>query len=266
MNIGAPKAAVVCKYIAEVKPSTVVELGGYVGYSAIVFGDAVKRAGGKQFISLEADPLFAAVARSLVDLAGLGDVVKVMVGKSNDILPSLKLSGEIDSLDMLFMDHWKLLYRQDLKLCEELELVRQGTLLAADNYTATGNPLFSEYLHSSVEEKRRIVKEGPPAGESEKIRKTFGPGGEDLNLDLKGNPELQYEILEIVDVIEPDGRPVSLICLWHLWFSLIMHRTVLQLLGLLKSMLVKLVIQPHLPPFYCDRKDVSINTSIVPSL
>lgn len=211
MNIGARKAAIICKYIADMKPSTVVELGGYVGYSAIVFGDAVKRAGGQRFISIERDPLFAAVARSLIDLAGLGDVVKVVIGKSNDILRFMKLSGEIESLDMLFLDHWKVLYRQDLKLCEELGLVIKGTLVCADNYTATGNPLFSDYLLSSIEEKRSAVKEGPRADEGGKIKETFGPGREDLNLDLKGNPELLYEILEIVEVVEPDGRPVSLI-------------------------------------------------------
>jgi len=210
MNIGSLKSDVVCKHIAEVKPSVAIELGGYVGSSALVFGDAVKRAGGKKFISLETDPLFAAVAQSLCDLAGLGDVVKVVVGKSGDILRAMKESGEIESLDMLFMDHWKLLYRQDLKLCEELGFVRKGTLLVADNYSVTGNPLFAEYVHSSVEEKRRVAKEGPPDGESEKIRATFGPGGEDLDLNLKGNPELSYEILEIIEAEGPDGKPVSL--------------------------------------------------------
>ena len=88
------------------------------GHSATVFGDAVKCAGRKKFISLERDHLFAAVAHSLVDLSGLGDLVKVVVSRSNDILGPLRLSSEIESLDMLFMNHWKLLYRQDLQLWE----------------------------------------------------------------------------------------------------------------------------------------------------
>ncbi|KAI6891526.1 hypothetical protein KC355_g21167, partial [Hortaea werneckii] len=52
MNVGEDKGRIVTDLIAEVKPKTMVELGGYIGYSTILFGDAVKKAGGKQYFSL----------------------------------------------------------------------------------------------------------------------------------------------------------------------------------------------------------------------
>jgi catechol O-methyltransferase len=61
-------------------------LGGYIGYSCILFGDAVRKAGGERYYSLEMNPEFAAVIMSLVDLAGLSGIVKVIVGSSDALL------------------------------------------------------------------------------------------------------------------------------------------------------------------------------------
>ncbi len=61
MNVGPDKGKIVSDLIAEVKPEIVVELGGYIGYSSLLFGDAVRKAGGKHYYSLERNPEFAAV-------------------------------------------------------------------------------------------------------------------------------------------------------------------------------------------------------------
>jgi catechol O-methyltransferase len=92
MNVGEDKGGIVTDLIAEVKSRTMVELGGYVGYSCILFGDAVRKAGGKRYISLERSPEFAAVVASLVDLAGLSDIVKVVVG-SSDVYQKIAFFG-----------------------------------------------------------------------------------------------------------------------------------------------------------------------------
>jgi catechol O-methyltransferase len=86
MNIGGKKGAFICSLIAEHKPSVMIELGGYVGYSAILFGDAVRANGGKQYLSLELNPEMAAVANTLIDLAGLRDFVRVIIGPCNESL------------------------------------------------------------------------------------------------------------------------------------------------------------------------------------
>ncbi|KAI7076111.1 putative O-methyltransferase, partial [Hortaea werneckii] len=101
MNVGEDKGRIVTDLIAEVKPKTMVELGGYIGYSTILFGDAVKKAGGKQYFSLERNPEFGAVIGSLIDLAGLSDVVKIEVGSSDASLMRLYQQGLLKHIDMM---------------------------------------------------------------------------------------------------------------------------------------------------------------------
>jgi len=107
MNVGDDKGKVVTEIIAEVKPAVMVEVGAYVGYSAILFADASRRAGGKGYYCLEHNPEFAAVVASLVDLAGLSDYVKVIVGSAEDSFTRLKKEGVLTHIDLLFLDHLK---------------------------------------------------------------------------------------------------------------------------------------------------------------
>lgn len=133
MNIGEHKSRTVVDLIQEQRPRVMVELGGYVGYSAIAFAQALKEAGGQRYFSLEMNPEFGAVIAMLVDLAGLHDVVTVVIGASSDSLRRLHQSGQLKHVDLLFLDHYKPAYTTDLKLCEELGLVGPGSVYAADN-------------------------------------------------------------------------------------------------------------------------------------
>ena len=138
MNVGPDKGKIVTDLIREKKPKVMVELGGYVGYSAVLFGDAVRKAGGERYYSLERNPEFAAVISSLVDLAGLGDVVKVEVGASDLSIGRLHQADKIKKIDFMFLDHYKPAYTTDLKLCETMGLIQPGSVLCADNCIAPG--------------------------------------------------------------------------------------------------------------------------------
>ncbi|KXJ90768.1 catechol O-methyltransferase [Microdochium bolleyi] len=190
MNIGPYKAKTVTELIAAEKPQVMVELGGYVGYSAIAFAAAVQAAGGKQYFSLEHNPEFAAVITMLADLAGLRDIVQVVVGNSADSLRRLHRNGELKQIDLLFLDHLKPAYTPDLKLCEELELVRPGSVYAADNVVKPGNPPYLKYVRSTVEQKKEALA----------ASNDNGP---------QGNPKLVYES-RFVEGWEPSGVPDAL--------------------------------------------------------
>lgn len=83
-----------------------IELGGHVGYSAILFGDALRAHGGKQFLSIERNPKMTAVANQLIELAELRNVVKILVGSSNEVLLELvRDQKEISQIEMMFIDH-----------------------------------------------------------------------------------------------------------------------------------------------------------------
>lgn len=216
MNVGDDKGKIVADLIAERKPQTMVELGGYVGYSCILFGDAVRLAGGKRYFCLERNPEFAAVIMGLVDLAGLSDVVKVVVGSSADSIKRLHANGTLQHIDMMFLDHYKPAYTTDLKLCEHLKLVTPGTLLAADNVIKPGNPPYLKYVRSSVPEKLEQYESRNSGGDDTagfgnrwKDQYKEREGDERLSSEIKGNPNLIYES-QLVNSFEPTGVPVSL--------------------------------------------------------
>jgi catechol O-methyltransferase len=184
INIGALKGALVCDLVAKHKPAVMLELGGYVGYSAILFGDALKRAGGQRYFSVEKNPLFAAVASSLIDLAGLRDTVRVVVGTGAEGIQRLYDEGALASqVQAAFFDHHKPSYTSDLKLCERLDLIGEGTVLIADNMILPGNPEYEAYVRASVAEKRAKAD----------------AGGE------RGNPSLQYVSRSEISY-EPSGQ------------------------------------------------------------
>lgn len=214
MNVGEAKGRIVTDLISQVKPQTMVELGGYIGYSALLFGDTVRKAGGKRYFSLERNPEFAAVIMSLIDLAGLSDMVKVVVGPSADSIKRLHSSGSLTHIDLMFLDHYKPAYTTDLKLCEHLELVTPGSVLAADNVIHPGNPPYLEYVRSDVQTKRERSQKGDQNGDdaahfpdSSKNQYQKRQGEEQLSTEFKGNPNLVYQS-RLVDSFEPTGEPV----------------------------------------------------------
>ena len=215
MNVGNDKGKIVADLVAQHKPQMMVELGGYVGYSCILFGDAVRAAGGKRYFCLERNPEFAAVIMCLVDLAGLSDVVKVVVGSSAESIKRLHTSGALQKIDMMFLDHYKPAYTSDLKLCEHLKLVSPGTLLAADNVIKPGNPPYLKYVRSSVPEKLQQYNSGSRDGSDAngfdnrwKEQYKEREGEEILSSEVKGNPNLVYDS-QLVNSFEPTGVPVS---------------------------------------------------------
>ena len=132
MTIGPDRSRPVVDLIHEAKPHIMGELGCYIGYSAIMFGNEARQAGGKQYLSLEYNPEYAAVAQGLVDFAGLGDFVRILVGPSSDSLQKL-VAGKQLSFDVLFIDHTEDLYLPDLRFCEQHGLLKKGSFVAADN-------------------------------------------------------------------------------------------------------------------------------------
>lgn len=222
MNVGEDKGKIVRDVVAAEKPRVVVELGEYVGYSCILFGDAVRKAGGERYFSLERNPEFAAVMASLVELAGLSDVVQVVVGSSDASIKRLHSAGTLTHIDLMFLDHYKPAYTTDLKLCEELQLITPGSVLAADNVTKPGNPPYLEYVRSTVEEKKAAMSKsknvnGVDTGFADRVSKQYVTREGEAKLDDErvGNPRLVYES-RLVNSFEPTGVPVCMKDAWKM--------------------------------------------------
>lgn len=198
MNVGTEKGKIVAeKLIPGLQPDLMVELGGYVGYSTLLFGSAVKKAGGRKYLSLEASPKFAAVAGALVQLAELDDTVEIMVGPCRDSLRKLRQSYSTGAIDVLFIDHAKREYVNDLRLCEELKLVGLGTTVIADNVVSPGVPDYREYVRKPTSEKIKAFQQEQMVLSVDERK--------DRSL---GDPCFVYETTAM-DSFEPTGEPVS---------------------------------------------------------
>ncbi|XP_008057881.1 catechol O-methyltransferase [Carlito syrichta] len=147
MNVGDKKGQIVDTVVREYQPSVLLELGAYCGYSAVrmarlLLPDA-------RLLTIELNPDYAAITQRMVDFAGLQDRVTVVVGASQDIIPQLKKKYDVDTLDMVFLDHWKDRYLPDTILLEECGLLRKGTVLLADNVICPGAPDFLVHVRES---------------------------------------------------------------------------------------------------------------------
>lgn len=159
MNIGAFKGQVIINKIKEVNPKIIIELGGYMGYSAIIFGKELVHDPHAKYYSFEANAEFADIAGQFIELAGLQDKVQIIVGPAAESLVKFEtaLSQKTDGyalVNFVFLDHWKDLYVPDLRVLESLNLIAPGTVIAADNIYYPGAPDYVKYVQSSPQERR----------------------------------------------------------------------------------------------------------------
>lgn len=140
MTIGPAKAEFIIGKLAQSPPGPKIflEFGSYVGYSATVLAGALRDLNNGypvKYLSFEVNPVNAAITTSFVELAGLQDVVHVFVGSASE---SLKLLAKEQKLipgtaDFILLDHFKNFYLPDLKLVEELGILKKGSVIFADN-------------------------------------------------------------------------------------------------------------------------------------
>ncbi|KAJ5630474.1 O-methyltransferase [Penicillium longicatenatum] len=201
INVGPKKGAVIDKVIEERRPSTMIEMGGYVGYSAIKFGDTLRRAGGKKYYSLEINPINASVAKMLIELAGLQDIVTVIVAPSHEALAQLVQEGAIEKIELLFFDHWEDRYRYDLWFVERLGLLNRASLLVADNISpeAGRGVDYVDWLKATAAAKEEILKAHELSDDFESLNlamliKEKGVKGMGVDLgNVEGVPTYIYE-------------------------------------------------------------------------
>lgn len=139
-------------------PKVFLEFGAYIGYPAIALGAALRELNPGQkvsYFSFEKNPLMAAITSSLVELAGLKDVVHVNVGPASDSVVRLVAEGKLEkgSIDFMLLDHWKDVYVSDLQLCEELSLLHEDSVVIADNVLYPGAPEYLAYVKKGVAER-----------------------------------------------------------------------------------------------------------------
>jgi predicted O-methyltransferase YrrM len=115
------------------RAENILEIGTLGGYSAIWLARALPAAG--RLVTLEAEPEYAALARSNVRRAGLADKVEVRTGAALATLPALAAEARAP-FDLVFIDADKA--NAPAYFDWSLELTRAGSLIVVDNVVRGG--------------------------------------------------------------------------------------------------------------------------------
>jgi catechol O-methyltransferase len=127
MSVGPDKGPLI-KELAQRLPTNanILELGAYCGYSSIMIASAFGPQA--QITSIDISPDAVASSRANAKIAGLSNQINYLQGPSTEVINSLE-----GRFDLIFLDHWKDLYKTDLQLIEQRELIGPGSIVVADN-------------------------------------------------------------------------------------------------------------------------------------
>lgn len=130
----APNQGKLLQLLATIRGARrILEVGTLGGYSTIWLARALPPGG--RLVTLELNPVHAAVATQNIARAGFADVVSVVVGSAKDSLARLIAEGEAP-FDFIFIDADKDNNRAYLDAA--LKLSRPGTVIVVDNVVRRG--------------------------------------------------------------------------------------------------------------------------------
>ena len=151
-KLGDEKGTMLANLVRNKNPTNCVEVGTFLGYSAIWTAIQLKNGGNEnaKLTCVEFEPRHIEVANKLIDFAGVSDVVTVLQGSGADRVPDVvAIVGKNTPADFVFFDHCKQCYLPDLVLFENAGLIDTGTVVVADNVVYPGAPDFLDYVDTS---------------------------------------------------------------------------------------------------------------------
>ena len=126
MNVGPEKGEILRDHLLKSKPNNVIELGTFIGYSAVLISSTIEEK--SKLTSIDSDSHSIEIAKELINFAGLDGKVNLVHGSAEEIIPELNFSA-----DFVFIDHAKKKYLSDLKLLETEEIILKNCIVFADN-------------------------------------------------------------------------------------------------------------------------------------
>jgi|ERR1035437_3097873 predicted O-methyltransferase YrrM len=115
-----------------IRPEVVLEIGTYLGYSALCFAEGLAESG--KVITLDVQEETNRVARSFVERTEYRRKIEFILGNAVDIIPNLT-----ETFDLVFIDADKPNYSNYYKLV--FDKVRSGGFIIADNVLWSGKVL-----------------------------------------------------------------------------------------------------------------------------
>ncbi len=118
-----------------VRPSSVLEIGTFTGYSALCLSKGMAAHGELHTIELNAE--HAAIAKEFFDQSGCQNTIHLHVGNAREIIPTLQ-----NSWDLVFIDADKESYAEYYDLV--IDSCRAGSLILVDNVLWSGKVVRAE--------------------------------------------------------------------------------------------------------------------------
>ena len=129
MSVGPEKGPLIRELAGRLPTNArILDLGPYCGYSSIM----IARALGPQcsVVSIEIYKQSVASASSNEAVAGVSDQISFLHGPSNEMIFQLD-----ETFDLVFLDHWRDLYKSDLHRIEKQQLIRSGSIVVMEMST-----------------------------------------------------------------------------------------------------------------------------------
>ena len=118
-----------------IQPKVVLEIGTYLGYSALCFAEGL--APGGKVITLDVDQATNQVAKAFVAKSPYADRIEFHLGPAAEVIPKLP-----ETFDLVFIDADKPNYTNYYKLV--FDKVRPGGFIIADNVLWKGRVLLKD--------------------------------------------------------------------------------------------------------------------------
>jgi catechol O-methyltransferase len=149
INVGDEKGEILDRAVRRASPQRILELGTYCGYSALRMSRIMPA--GARIYSIEFLSANAAIARRILDHAGVGDEVTIIVGTLGDggaTIDRLRTEHGFGDgvVDLVFVDHDKAAYLPDLERIVTQGWLHPGSIVVADNIRFPGAPDYRAHL------------------------------------------------------------------------------------------------------------------------
>jgi caffeoyl-CoA O-methyltransferase len=135
MLSGFVQGRILSTFSRMIRPKVVLEIGTYLGYSALCFAEGLDEGG--KVITLDVNEETNKVARSFVEKSEYRDRIEFHLGEGTKIIPSLP-----ETFDLVFIDADKPNYSNYYNLV--FDKVRPGGFIIADNVLWSGKVLDEE--------------------------------------------------------------------------------------------------------------------------
>jgi len=150
MHLGPARGGYLDAVLVACMPMSVLEVGTYIGYSAIRIGRLLSEPA--HLWTIEPNPENAELAEANLAHCGLSGQVTVVRGTLSDDVVRRRLPKP---LDLVFLDHRKSIYLRDIADLEERGYIANGTIVVADDIGVMGK---RQHANHKAEEYAQYVR------------------------------------------------------------------------------------------------------------